>query len=81
MKKKSKELLKKFQEVQPVNDELRQMISGYNMMERKTGIAMDLTRVSSGFESLESIISVLEDEVDGTPRTKTMIFYPPNFPL
>ncbi len=81
MKKKSKELLKKFQEVQPVNDELRQMISGFNMMQTKTGKGMDISGVSSGFQSLNAIIDVLEDEISGVPRTKTMIFYPPNFPL
>ena len=81
MKKKSKELLKKFQEVQPVNDELRQMISGFNMMQTKTGKGMDISGVSSGFQSLDAIIDVLEDEISGVPRTKTMIFYPPNFPL
>ena len=81
MRKKSKELLKKFQEVQPVNDELRQMISGFNMMQTKTGKGMDISGVSSGFQSLDAIIDVLEDEISGVPRTKTMIFYPPNFPL
>jgi len=81
MKKKSKELLKKLQEVQPVNNELRRMISGYNMMQTKTEKGMDIAGVSSGFQSLDAIIDVLEDEISGVPRTKTMIFYPPNFPL
>lgn len=81
MRKKSKELLKKLQEVQPVNDELRQMISGFNMMQTKTEKTMDISGVSSGFQSLDSIIEVLEEEIAGVPRTKTMIFYPPNFPL
>lgn len=81
MRKKSKELLKKLQEVQPVNNELRQMISGYNMMQTKTEKGMDISGVSSGFQSLDSIIEVLEEEIAGVPRTKTMIFYPANFPL
>jgi len=81
MKKKSTELLAALKKVQPVNDELRQMISGYNMMQTKTGKGMDLAGVSSGFQSLDSIIEVLEEEIGGVPRTKTMIFYPHNFPL
>jgi len=81
-KKKSKELLAALKkEIKPVNDELRQMSSGYNMMQTKTGKGMDLTGISSGFHSLDAIIGVLEKEIAGTPRTKTMITYPPNFPL
>ena len=64
-----------------MNNELRQMISGYNMMQKKTEKGMDISGVSSGFQSLDSIIEVLEEEIAGVPRTKTMIFYPPNFPL
>lgn len=73
----SKELLEKLEEAQALNQKLIMLNDGFRAMESKTNSGMDRDGCGNGFVSIQVLIQVLKDEIDGIGRQ--FFKWPPNF--